>query len=148
MKGANDMNLLKAIVREAISPRANRDRFLGIDFVQYFRDFCAQHGPEEPVQQGRRLLFSDGWSFNAYSHRGPEWPPPSDPVKLRTIKITYWRARMQFVRKLLAFHAGRLRRLEGLSAAKETAGETRERLAWLLGEMDRAEAELTTLDAI
>jgi hypothetical protein len=142
----NDMNLLKAIVIEAISPRANRDRFLGIDFRQYFRDFCAQHG--EPVQQGNRLLFPDGWSYHSLSHKGPEWPPPSDPVKLRVIKITYWRARMQLVRKLLAFHAGRLRRLERLSAAQEMAGECRERLAWLLGEADRCELELRNLDAI
>ena len=52
------MNMIKELVAEAIVPRANKDRFLGIDFRQYFRDFCAVHG--EPVQSGGRLLFSDG----------------------------------------------------------------------------------------
>jgi hypothetical protein len=140
------MNLLKAIVREAISPRANRDTFLGIDFREYFKDFCAQHG--EPVKSGGRLLFPDAWMFNAFDHRGPEYPPPSDPKMRRTILVSYWKARLALIRSRLAFHAGRLRRLEGLSAARETADETRQRLAWLLSESDRCEIELRNLDAI
>jgi hypothetical protein len=73
---------------------------LRIDWAQYFRDFCSAHGATEkcpPLMYGNRLLFPDGWSYGAHSHKGPEWPPPIDPEKKWQQVRTYWRLRRRAV---------------------------------------------------
>ena len=90
---------------------------LGVNWSwrEYFLAFQEQHG--EPIQEGKLLLFADGWTYSAFSHRGPETPPPADPLALADLKRRYWRGRLALVRKLIVFHAQRLRKLEPLSAA-------------------------------
>lgn len=63
-----------------------------IDSRATFRAFYEEHGGD-PVMHGERLLFRDGWTHSATDHRGPEWPPPSDPAKALELIAVYWRRR-------------------------------------------------------
>jgi hypothetical protein len=87
-----------------------RDPFRGLAFraieplrvnwqASYFQ-FVAAHG--EPMEDGGRLLFADGWSRSINSHRGPVWPPPADPVALRAIQTKYWQLRRQEILRQIA----------------------------------------------
>jgi hypothetical protein len=65
-----------------------------IDWRQYFLDFCAAHGPLEPVEYGAGLLFSDGWRWaNCRSYCAEELPPPADPVAAAALRRHYWSER-------------------------------------------------------
>lgn len=73
-----------------------------VDWRQYFRDFCEKHGDPLTHPSGAVLLFPDGWSYSATSHRGPEWPPPDDPQQHWEQVRLYWRlARLGIRRELV-----------------------------------------------
>lgn len=50
------------------------------------------------MQWKGRLLFLDGWMYSATDYKGPEYPPPTDPYKLRHLKRMYWTQRRFAVR--------------------------------------------------
>lgn len=62
-----------------------------LDWAAYWRAFQDLHGGD-PVRVGGRLLFRDGWTYSAYDHAGPEWPPPREPGQLRALQKEYWSA--------------------------------------------------------
>lgn len=64
-----------------------------LDWKAYFEGFCEQHG--KPVNHGGRLLFPDGWTYSRTDHKGPEWPPPTDPTRLEELRQAYWKARLE-----------------------------------------------------
>lgn len=67
---------------------------------EYFAAFCGKHG--DPVPDGNRLLFPDGWGY-AMAHEGPEYPPPVhddgtlDLGKLAPLVKRYWTVRRRIV---------------------------------------------------
>lgn len=67
-----------------------------LDWKAYFKAFEEEHGKNPVVFEGR-LLFSDGWTYSASDHAGPEWPPPADEAELRRLQVAYWRKRKQIV---------------------------------------------------
>lgn len=73
---------------------APRELNLRVDWRAYWHAFMAEHG--EPEEWSGRCWFPDGWSYSAFDHRGPEWPPPVDPEELRQVQIKYWTQRRAF----------------------------------------------------
>lgn len=135
-----------------------------LDWVQYFRNFCAAHG-EWPVLAGGRLLFPDGWRYSATDPRGPEWLPPEDPAGLRSLRRVYWTRRREIVRADAADLRHRLRRLEDLASVRSLplvsvgyeaddegrarrvsreldVGALAARLAWLEADLEQCDREL------
>lgn len=64
----------------------------------YWEAFKERHGGN-PVTHRGRALFQDGWTHALTSYRGPEWPPPEDPDKLRELQIAYWEIRSEELRQ-------------------------------------------------
>lgn len=62
-----------------------------IDWRATFMEFCQVHGGL-PVRFEGRLLFADGWQ-HGMDYRGPEYPPPKDPVRLRNLQLAYQRGK-------------------------------------------------------
>ena len=63
----------------------------------YFWNFCAKHG--RPVDDGRRLLFPDGWAWGSNrDYAGPEVAPPKDERELLELRLMYWGIRAAEVR--------------------------------------------------
>jgi hypothetical protein len=121
------------------------DPVLKMNWVSYFKRFCEQHG--EPIKHGPVLLFADGWSYNSLNHAGPEFPPPTDPEKLRALQVVYQRKRYDLIARLIVRNEAKLQRLAGLSAAGEMAGECREYIAWLQAESKTCLQKLNDLNA-
>lgn len=65
-----------------------------IDWTEYFNRFKQAHG--EPVLHKDRILFPDGWSYNAHNKAGPEYPPPPWPELHKQLTI-YWLLRRKLV---------------------------------------------------
>ena len=88
-----------------------------LDWVQYFKRFCEEHGGN-PINYKGRLLFQDGWTYSATSHAGPEWAPPEDPKELVALVTVYWQEQLRALeverRQLKAYVHG----LTQLSQAK------------------------------
>lgn len=89
-----------------------------LDWRAYFQDFCAFHGGD-PVPWRGKLLFRDGWSYAANDHKGPEWPPPSDPAELRAAQRFWWEYRLRLIR-----HELRELRLTHRNVKEQQAGRT------------------------
>jgi hypothetical protein len=85
------------LAREMIFRTAVERIDVAVDWVELFKDFCQKHGNEPVFWQGR-LLFEDGWTHSADSHRGPSWSPPTEPLELRRLKTEYWMERRRLVR--------------------------------------------------
>lgn len=67
-----------------------------LDWATYFQRFCEAHGGN-PVEIGGKLVLPDGWSYSCTSHKGPEWPPPQDPVARAALIAAYWAERKGIV---------------------------------------------------
>lgn len=67
-----------------------------IDWKQYFKEFCAEHG-HWPIQDGGRLLFPDGWSCSASDYAGPYVAPPDNLEHLVQLKVKYWKRVLDIV---------------------------------------------------
>ena len=67
-----------------------------LDWREYYKNFKATHG--DPVLAFNRLLFRDGWMYNAEREEGPEFPPPTETNKLNRLIWTYWNKRRLVVR--------------------------------------------------
>lgn len=68
-----------------------------IDWREYFKLFCLQHG-QWPIYDEGRLLFPDGWSYAADDYAGPEWSPPKSISLLAELQVRYWRRRKEIVK--------------------------------------------------
>lgn len=68
-----------------------------LDWRAYFHRFCADHGGN-PIEIGGRLVLPDGWAYSCTDYRGPEWPPPTNPVAKTALLIAYWTERAGIVR--------------------------------------------------
>lgn len=64
-----------------------------LSWAGYFRGFMAKHG--KPVDDGTRLIFSDGWVYSNCDYRGPEVAPPKDDDELRHLQLVYWTLRLE-----------------------------------------------------
>jgi hypothetical protein len=90
---------------------------IDVDWHGYFDGFCSAHGGN-PILHGGRLLFSDGWTYSRTSYRGPEWPPPKDPVEKVRLILLYWRKRRIIVESQRIALADMVDGLKALQAAK------------------------------
>lgn len=62
-----------------------------IDWEEYYLQFEDAHGGRPiMLEEQRKILFRDGWMYNAFDHSGPEYPPPTDWRNLIGLKETYW----------------------------------------------------------
>src|SRR5688572_21181579 len=93
------------------TPERRRYSTTTIDWRAYFYAFCEAHG-KHPVQWKGRLLFLDGWMYSSTDYRGPEYPPPDDPRKLRHLKRMYWTQRRFAVKFTVNDVAARLEAIE------------------------------------
>lgn len=62
----------------------------------YFYNFCKMHG--DPVDDGKRLIFPDGWTYARTDYAGPEVPPPKDEQVLRALMLVYWTEKVKQAR--------------------------------------------------
>lgn len=67
------------------------------DWREYFLAFKEKHGGK-PVELDGRLVFEDGWSYAKDDYRGPEHPPPNEPVLLWNLKRRYWKRRCEVIK--------------------------------------------------
>lgn len=74
----------------------------------YFQSFCEKHGQPITHPDERRLIFPDGWTYSARSHKGPEWAPPADPKERFELVRMYWRLRRVGILRELARARGEL----------------------------------------
>ena len=64
----------------------------------YLEAFCWEHGAPVPhAEDTSRLLFSDGWTFDALDPAGPAYPPPSDPMEVKRLRRLYYETRAAVV---------------------------------------------------
>jgi hypothetical protein len=64
----------------------------------YFWNFCEVHG--RPVDDGRRLIFADGWVWESNrSYLSREIEPPKGEQELRQLRYVYWSIRVQQLRQ-------------------------------------------------
>lgn len=90
-----------------------------ISWRAYFRTFCEQHGGYPlTVEDGTRLLFSDGWQYSSTSWKGPEYPPPDDGAERAALVRTYWGLRKSAVSITLAEVSEKLRAMEALQGSR------------------------------
>jgi len=104
-------------LRRALEPR--------IDWRAYFFRFSTEHGGD-PVQFEGRLLWADGWGHSATDYRGPEYPPPEDPVELARLARAYWQERRRMVTAERRLLSARLENLESLQRGRSVALQQRE----------------------
>jgi len=67
-----------------------------LNWLAYWAEFKRIHH-DHPVRWGGRFLFRDGWTYGT-NPKGPEWPPPEDPVELRRLQRDYWTIRLAELR--------------------------------------------------
>ena len=89
-----------------------------LDWEKYWIEFKRIHG-NCPIQVGDRIVFEDGWSYDAYNIGGPEFPPP-EGVKLDALMVLYYTERRNAARQ--QYHAIKdllegLRLLQGSKSA-------------------------------
>lgn len=100
-----------------------------VDWKAYYLDFEDVHGGHPMIlEDQRKLLFRDGWRYNAFNHAGPEYPPPDDKQKRLDLQEKYWSMRMKIADDELWQCRGELQRLRDLRAVrslpiKEKAGK-------------------------
>lgn len=88
-----------------------------VDWIAYYKEFERLHGGH-PQQYGSRLIFSDGWTYSAYDHMGPEYPPPENEYRLLRAKKTYWLLRRNKAKKVVGSFETRVNNLADLQEFK------------------------------
>jgi len=81
-----------------------------VDWKAYFAKFVQLHG--KPVLWGGTHLFPDGARYSSSDYSGPEWRPPTEPDKLKSLQLAYWRRRQEIVQQELTFKKRRLADLQ------------------------------------
>jgi hypothetical protein len=77
----NDRKATADVAREMLLKVAVERLEVAVNWQELFMEFCRQHGGD-PVFHDGRLLFQDGWTHSADNHRGPSWPPSTEPIEL------------------------------------------------------------------
>ena len=113
---------------------------LAIDWRACYKAFEAGHG--EPVIDGGRLVFADGWT-HALAYRGPIWPPPKDQNALRALKLVHWRRR----REVLSMRFHQLQSLlQGIESEARARGGPIQLVQTFRGEHGIERRQLTSAD--
>jgi hypothetical protein len=87
-----------------------------LSLVGYFRNFCETHG--QPVDDGVRLIFPDGWCYARRDYKGPEVAPPTEERELYKLLLIYWSIRLNAARVKHAKFTEALRVLHETSKQK------------------------------
>ena len=112
----------------------------------YLEAFCETHGGPVPhVEDSSRLLFHDGWTFDALDPAGPAYPPPSDPSERRRLRTLYWETRQAVVAREADYLRGllldpRCEAVPGIFAPY------RQQLTWCEQDMKRTTQALKELE--
>jgi hypothetical protein len=90
-----------------------------VDWVAYYLDFEHEHGgcPMQ-LEDERKLLFRDGWRYNAFNHAGPEYPPPEDKQKRLDLQELYWTLKKRIIDRELWECRCELQRLREVRAVR------------------------------
>ena len=111
-----------------------------IDWEGYFKKFIVEHSPPEHVHYDDKLLFHDGWMYNALSKAGPEYPPPKDSKKLKGLLNIFWRARRKLVKEQINELQSDITRVRELQSTRSIG------LTEIVRDIDTGERKVVLID--